>query len=209
MTCRMILRWTPLRFVVAVLALVAVGVGTFVLSGDQTKTSVTDWPPLTMTYPSEWYKGGRTMTTTYRLTYNSRTSWIQEVIAAEPIETHVGTFSDVGSYRELENGRYTTYHAVTESTEVEEVPDDILMIPRGGLHPHSIRFLEDLFGKELTAVSTETRVCFYDVCTDNAPGWEFREGNMVFADDARGIPVKMGRLVVTEVRVQGEREPVR
>ena len=149
------------------------------------------------------------MTRVRRLTYTSRDSWIEEVISSDPIVTHVGTFSDIGSYQKLENGQYTTYDAVTESTEVKTVEDGIVMIPRGGLHPHPIDFLEDLFDREFPAVSTTTKVCFNDVCTDNAPGWEFREENMLFADDARGIPVKMGDFVVTEVRVQGEREPVR
>ena len=189
-----------------------VGGVAFALRSEKTTASGYDWPPLTMTYPVKWSSGGTPMTDIYRLTYTSRDSWIEEVISAEPIETHVGTFSEVGSYRKLENGQYTTYDAVTESTEVETVEEDgTVMIPRGGLYPHPIHFLEELFDKELPAVSTNTRVCFNDVCADNAPGWEFRHGNTlkVFADDARGIPVQMGNFVVTEVRVQGEKQPVR
>ena len=184
-----------LTFVGVVLALIVAGVVAFALRSDTTTASAADWdwPPLTMTYPVQWSSGGTPMTRVRRLTYTSRDSWIEEVISSDPIVTHVGTFSDIGSYQKLENGQYTTYDAVTESTEVETVEDGIVMIPRGGLHPHPIDFLEDLFDREFPAVSTTTKVCFNDVCTD----------------DARGIPVKMGDFVVTEVRVQGEREPVR
>ena len=77
--------------------------------------------------------------------------------------------------------------------------------------PRSIAIIGDAYDKELTSVSTTTKVCFNDVCTENAPGWGLREraNVIVFADDARGIPVTIGDFVVTEVRVQGQKETVR
>ena len=64
-------------------------------------------------------------------------------------------------------------------------------------------------GTEMTQVATTTKVCFDDDCTLNAPGWVFEGHNIVFADDARGIPVKVGNCVVTEVNIEGAKEPVR
>ena len=213
MTCRMILRWTPLRFVVAVLALVAVGVGTFVLSGDQTKTSVTDWPPLTMTYQTDFVINGATYDETRMLTYKSRNSWEEKVIAADSFELREGVFSTVGSYRKLENDQFTTHDQLSGSPDVEEVDEDVLTIPRYYLFANPIEPLEEFLDIKLTPVTTKTRVCFEDACTDDAPGWEFRYKDVlvVYADDARGIPVSVGdnAFEVTELRVQGEREPVR
>lgn len=42
------------------------------------------------------------------------------------------------------------------------------------------------------------------------PWWQLvLEGwTVVMADDARGIPVQVGDLVITEVRVQGAQEPL-
>ena len=113
--------WRTLAFVGAVLALTIVGGVAFALRSEKTTASGYDWPPLTMTYPVKWSSGGTPMTDIHRLTYTltGLLDIAQEVISAEPIETHVGTFSKVGSYRKLENGQYTTYDAVTESTEVE------------------------------------------------------------------------------------------
>jgi hypothetical protein len=124
-----------------------------------------------------------------------------------------GVFSPVGSSRKLENDQYTTYDALTDSTAVEETERDPLMVPRQWLFANPIEGQEDFPGHELTPVTTGTRVCFENVCTDNAPGWEFRYKDtvVVYADDARGIPVKVGNnfFEVTEVRVQGARNSVR
>ena len=172
-----------------------------------------DWPPLTMTDQTDFVGNGSTYNVTRMLTYNSRNSWVEKVLAADSFTVRQGVFSPVGSYQQIENDQYTTYGAASGSTDVEEVEEGSLMIPRGWLVPAPIEGLEDFLNNELTPVRTTTRVCFENVCTENAPGWEFRFEDVVvvYADDARGIPVKVGNnfFEVTEVRVQGERKFVR
>ena len=64
-------------------------------------------------------------------------------------------------------------------------------------------------GAAMTPVATTTTVCFDDKCTANAPGWVFDSATgVVFADDERGIPIKVGNFAVTELRVQGAKKPV-
>ncbi len=199
-------------FLAAAFGLVAVGIVTFVLRSNTTAASVTDWLPLTMIYQTDFMVNGSTINETRRLTYNSRNSWEEKVIAADPFEVRVGVFSTVGSYRRLENDHYTTYDDPIGSTTVEEVGEGSLTIPRDGLIANPIDPLEKFLDIELTPVTTKTRVCFEVACTDDAPGWEFRyKGELVvYADDARGIPVKVGdNFEVTELRVQGERISVR
>ena len=186
--------WRTLIFLGAAFGLVAVGVVAFVLRSNATAASTTDWPPLTMTYQTDFVVNGSTYNETRMLTYNSRNSWVEKVIAADPFEVRQGVFSTVDSYRKLENGQFTHYDAASGSRDVEEAERDSLTIPRQCLFANPIEGQEDFLGRELTPVTTRTRVCFEDVCTDNAPGWEFRykDGVVVYADDARGIPVKVG-----------------
>ena len=200
-------------FLGAAFGLVAVGVVAFVLRSNTTAASTTDWPPLTMTYQTDFMVNGSTYNETRMLTYNARNSWVEKVIAADSFTVRQGTFSPVGSYRKLENDKFSTYHAVSDSTVVEEAERNSLMIPRDWLLANPIEGQEDFLNNELTPVRTTTRVCFESVCIENAPGWEFRYGDVVvvYADDARGIPVKVGDnfFEVTEVRAQGERNFVR
>ena len=207
-----LIHWRTLIFLGAVPGLVAVGAVAFALLSSTTTADTKDWPPVTMTYQTEMVLNNTTTLETRRLTYNSKNSWVEEVIAADPIEVKVGVFSTVGSYQKLENGVYTTYDAFTGTTDVEKAEKDSLMIPRLGLMAVPIEDLEDFLGEELTPVHTSTTVCFEFVCTDNAPGWEFRYQDVlrVYADDARGIPVKIGDdFNVIEVKLQGERRSVR
>ena len=205
--------WRTLVFLGAAFGLVAIGVVAFVLRSSATAASTTDWPPLTMTYQTDYVVNGSTYNETRMLTYNSRNSWVEKVIAADSFTVRQGVFSPVGSYQKLENDQYTTYGADSGSTDVEEVEDGSLTIPRDWLFANPIDGQEDVLGHELTPVTTRARVCFENVCTDNAPGWEFRYKDVVvvYADDARGIPVNVGDgfLEVTEVRMQGERKFVR
>ena len=132
------------------------------------------------------------------------------VIEADDVTVRVGTFNHKGSCQKLDHGIYTIYDATTDGTDTETVPKGVVRIPRGGLMPHPISVVEDAVGKQGQRVSTTTKVCFDDDCTENASGWEMSDGKgtIVFGDDARGIPVKIGDFVVTEVVVQGAKQAV-
>ncbi len=170
-----------------------------------------DWPTLTMTYPVTLTVNEEAIQQTRELMYNSWDSWTETVTAADSFEIPQGTFSDVGSYQMVANGKYITYDATTGETLTEDIKDGVVHIARGGLSPMPLSKLEEHLGKKLTSVTTATRVCFNDECTDNATGWEMRDGKsvVVFADDARGIPVKIGDFTVSEVRVDATKESLR
>ena len=174
---------------------------------------VHEWPPFTMTYQTDHQVLGETYAEVRQFTYEDQDHWEERVIESEPFEIAQGTFSSLGSYQRQEGNRITTYDAVPNSYDVEiEEDPHVRNIPRGGMHPYPVYGFEEILGHELTPVTTNTRVCFEDVCTDNAPGWELQYGRMyvVLADDARGIPVKIGEnfLEVIELRVDGPQEPV-
>ena len=197
----------------AVLAVVVVvggaTIGFFALA-NQAQAEPNDWPPLTMKYNVEVLVNDGSVSQVRQLTYNSRTSWTEQVIEADDITVGVGTFNDVGSYQKVDGGVYTTYDVTTGETLTQAIPDGMVKIPRGGLMPSPISVVEGALGKQADQVATTTKVCFDDDCTERASGWEISNGNstVVFADDARGIPIKIGDFVVTEVMVQGGKESV-
>ena len=53
-------------------------------------------------------------------------------------------------------------------------------------------------------------MCFDGNCRENAPGWvmEVDGERVLVADDARGIPLDLGPVVITEVRVHGAKQAV-
>ena len=193
----------------AVLAIVA-GVTAFVLlTGDRATADLRDWPSLTMTYTVKAPVNDTTINQTRKLTYTSRNEWIEEVIAADDIQTIVGTVNDTGSYQKVENGSYITYDASSRHTDTETISEGVVMLPRGGFVAVPLDAHKEHLGAAMTPVATTTTVCFDDKCTANAPGWVFDSATgVVFADDERGIPIKVGNFAVTELRVQGAKEPV-
>ena len=177
---------------------------------NQARAEPSDWPPLTMKYDVEASVSSGSIRQVRQLTYNSRTSWIEEVIEADDIVVSVGTFNDVGSYQKLDGRVHTEYDAITGETRSETVPKGVVRIPRGGLMPIPMAVLESALGKQAEEVAIATKVCFDDDCAEPASGWKISDGKRtrVFADDARGIPLRIGNFVVTEVLVQGARQPV-
>ena len=155
-------------------------------------------------------KPAKTSTRTYRLTYTSRDSWIEEIIAAPDIQTRAEAFSDIGSYQKIEDGQYITYDAVTGDTTIAPLDESVSIIPRSRLYPKPIAMLKKYYDPSPEKVATTSRVCFNDDCEINAEGWRFMEGNResIYADDARGIPLKLGDFVIKEVLVHGARQPV-
>ena len=201
-------RWTVLVPISTLLA-IAVGVTAFfLLTGDRATADLQDWPSLTMTYAIEAPVNDTTIDQTRRLTYTSRNEWTEEVIAADDIQTIVSTVNDTGSYQKVANGSYITYDASSDHTTTETISEGVIVVPQGGLVAAPLNMYKEHFETEMLQVATTTKVCFDDNCTLNAQGWTFEGDNIVFADDARGIPVQIGDFVVTEVRIQGAKEPV-
>ena len=186
-----------------VVAVMAVAVGAFFVTINRATAERGDWPPLTMRYSETVSTNDQTINKTYLFTYNSYTDWKEEVISADSIETELGTFSSVGSYRQLRGREYSEYHSTTGSTDTETIDEDITMIPRGALMPMAISVVEDAYDQRAESVTTEARGCFQGECTENAPGWKLvLEGQtIIFADDARGMPIQVGDFFVEEIMV--------
>ena len=78
----------------------------------------------------------------------------------------------------------------------------------GALSPSPVHFLENA-GFELTRVVTSAKVCFLEVCEENAEGLLFVDGSheRVLVDDSRRIPLKVGDsfFVVRELQINDEK----
>ena len=209
MFSKVMTRRATLFSISAVLA-IAAGVTAFVLlTGDRATADLRDWPPLTMTYTIKVAVSDTTINQTRKLTYTSRDEWFEEVIAADDIETMVGTDNDTGSYQKVENGSYITYDVTSRHTKTRPISEGVVVAPQGGLVAAPLEGYREHLGSAMTPVATTTKVCFDDECTANATGWVFDSATgIVFADDERGIPIKVGHFAVTELRVQGAKEPV-
>ena len=186
-----------------VLAVLAVAGGAFFVTTNLATAEKTDWPNLTMRYSETGSVNDQSVTKDYLFTYNSYSDWREEVMSADPIETVMGTLTKVGSYRQLQGRTYTEYDSITGSTETETLDDDVTLLPRHALTPMKVSVVEDAYDQKATEVTTSARVCFESTCTDNAPGLKLvLEGQtVIFAKDARGIPIQVGNFVVDEIRV--------
>ena len=180
-----------------------------------------DWPPFTMVYELEQGQvamvGDRRVDSRQvrRFEYRSATEWVDTVIKSAPIETRVGTFSAVGSYRRLDGRKHTEYDAATDSVSEEEIDEGVRFVQYPFLLPSQHLPLEEALGLTPTRVETGILVCFRDRCQENAVGLLYQEESRsenhlppdrVFADDSRGFPLRVGtRFVVRELRVDDER----
>ena len=174
-----------------------------------------EWPGVTMFYQTtgEYDTVGETPVTTtlkYRLVYDSKDQWKEEIISATPVRTRVGTFSRQGSYQEVRDGQYRQYDSVTGETIVETLDENSIQIPRSKIRPVPMDKLEQGFGKAGTPVNTTVRVCFNDQCENNAQGLLFDNGrtHFIYADDQRGIPIGLSGLNITEVTIHDSQEAV-
>ena len=177
-------RWTALAIIVVVGG-ATIGI---LVWANQARAEPNDWPPLIMKYNVEAAVSGRSIGEVRQLTYNSRTSWIEEVIEADDIVVSVGTFNNAGSYQKLDGRVYAEYNAITGRTSTETIPKGVVRIPRGGLMPIPIAVLESIHGKPAEKVATTTKVCFDDDCTEPASGWKIpsRKGHLSFGGRCPG-----------------------
>lgn len=191
-----------------------VGFGVFLVTADRVKAEVVDLPPLTMRYEVEIAIGGidglESITEVRELVHNSRDSWTETVIEADPVVHRLGTDNFVGSYRKVENGVFTQYDITSDHTSTETLEEDKVLFPQGGLWAMPIEPIEEQFDITAELVSTTKKVCFDGNCRENAPGWvmEVDGERVLVADDARGIPLDLGPVVITEVRVHGAKQAV-
>lgn len=171
------------------------------------------WPSFTMLYEADGpiYSVGNSDPVTTRevrrLVYTSPTQWTDTVIEATAVETPVGTESTVGNTSNLKDTSYTESDASGETTYTETVEADTTILVSGVPPPFPI---ED--SRITTSPTTTAKVCFIDQCAENAPGLLYRKASgaeVVYVDDARGIPLKMGEaFVVKEIRINSARQQI-
>ena len=205
---------------VSVLALVVAGV-TFAAfpraEASSEEFTFPTWPELTMTYESVGINIGigdnPTVTTreTRQLHYVSATHWTQTVTEAPAFATKQGSQTRVGASQQL-RGRTVTEGEPQKSGVLERtVNEGTLFLPQGMMYPYPI----EASGIDVSLVDTTATVCFLDRCTENAQGLLYRGDNgseVVFVNDARGIPLRIGHaanpnvLLVSEIRINDERQ---
>ena len=180
------------------------------------QSASTDWPPLTMTYevpgaPAMVGDEALSGTEIRRIDYASKTSWTDTVIEAPSIETTVGTFSPVGSFRRLDGGVITEYDSISNTTSTMTELDGVSHVAGSAFVRYSIDELQRR-GFKFQRVTTGSKVCFESSCEENAGGISLSHNGQkyVFVDDVRGIPLKIGSSFfrVREVQIDDGKQPV-
>ena len=158
------------------------------------------------------------------LEYTGVNQWVETVVASADIETRVGTFSDIGSYRRQDGDTTIEYDATTGDTTVDIRDEDDVppgapadvphrSLPGGFLIPFWMGWAErEVYGIVAHGlVQTEARVCFNEVCENNHWGRSYTDNgvDVVYVDDARGIPLQMGGFKVLEVHIHSDKMPVK
>ena len=209
--------WHLTIAIIAAICSVAVTGGFIAFRYSTTATSVLfpgyfpDWPPFTMTYQIPVLSDNQPDTRVFRLDYESKRHWKEEVIKDALITTKWGTFSQVGSYREWRDNQLITFDASSGRSDIEQISDgEEWPTPVGSFEPVPLAMLERGMSRELVRTRTEARVCFNERCYDQADGWVLSSsaGELIYADDERGFPLKVLDTVVIELMVSSNQQPV-
>lgn len=200
-----------------VLAAVAGFLGTVVFwQGASAQEPVPQWPALTMKYQAtgKFHSVGEnppvTSTIGFKLTHYANGDWKEEIISAPDVTTSLGVFNRTGSYQSVTGDTYTRYDVESGTTETEVIPAGHTWSPQAMIYPMPLAKLDEHYAGTRRLVNTTARVCFQTACENNASGWlyELPNGNRyVLADDQRGIPISLGHLNITEVRVSSNKLP--
>ena len=171
-----------------------------------------DWPPLIMYYEITAKMGDDEQgTLKYKLTYHSRNHWREDTVDAPPIVGPAGTFILEGMYEVVRDGLRYQYDPNTDNVHMVVLESGAGPMPgMGNIFPMPLEELKRIYRREPVAVKTGTRVCFRGDCQDDARGWSFDlKQQHVYADDVRGIPIRLDSLNITEVIVNDVQHPFR
>ena len=174
----------------------------------------TDWPELTMYYETsgDYHSAASSeQTLKYKLAYVDKHNWQSTVVDAPTLNTGGGTFSQVGSYVEVRDGRRTIYEVSSNSSDVLVLEEGEIYIPAYRLTPIAFRYLKENNDAPPVSRSTSVKLCYDGVCDENATGWAFaqeRGVDYIYADDKRGIPLQLPGITITEIAAAGAKQPV-
>ena len=217
---RAILKNRYARATLALLALVVFISGGMMSFGEEGgDASYTPPPSFTMTFT---LAGGQAVMVgdrevdsqqTRRMDYTSPTQWTETVTASPDIVTRWGTFSHVGSYISANGFTITEYDATSGETRTYTQEHEGIRVPGPYMIPIDIASAEDSARGIAAngALSTTARVCFNGACEANHTGrsYTINGETWVYADDARGIPLKIGdNFVVTELTIHSARQAI-
>ena len=179
----------------------------------QGDTPTAEWPALTMSYETTRTYSGETEPSTLKrqLEYSGLNNWKTTVIEAPTIDRASGSFTQLGSYVEVRNGQITTYDSVTGELETEPLEEGDYYLPVSRMVPIDFSKIQEAHAAPPIERTTDTKVCFDEECDDNATGWVFVQedgSEFVYADDARGIPLALPGVTITEVLVTGGKESI-
>ena len=169
-----------------------------------------DWPPLTMRYQWDGKIGDREGVIEWELTFHSRKHWREDVVSAPVLHTPAGSFSMQGSHLTVQDGRVIQYDPNSDNTHTMVLEGGVEQFPgMNMIVPTSMDKLRRIYGREPVAVQTDTRLCFRNACQENAVGWSY-DGLQweAYADDLRGIPIKLHGIRITEVLVNSAQQPL-
>ena len=131
----------------------------------------------------------------HRLEYRSETQWVDTVIESPAVDLgRYGTRSSVGSYTRLNGKSITEYDAMDGSIDESTVSDDTVFVPDPALALGTPDLLDHSSKFTKSRVTTSAKVCFNGECVENAVGilYESSRTALVFVDDSRGIPLRLG-----------------
>ena len=213
MVYRQTLRLGLVLLVIAV-AVVGVAVTVSVRADQPASPTIPTWPAFTMLYETNgvtYTRGASGPTTTrevHRLDYVSATEWTNTIVESPDITTSVGSHNRVGYYTKLNGNSYVEYDATGESEYSNTVENNTTMLV-GTMPPP---FPIEGSGISTTATGTSAKVCFQDICTENAEGLLYTKDSgaqFVFVDDARGIPLRVNdAFVVREILIKDARQEI-
>lgn len=209
-------RSQTLRLSLALLMVAAITATAFVVisvpAEGQYSPTIPTWPAFAMTYETNgvtYSIGSAPPVTTRevgRLDYQSATHWTDTVIEAPTVPVSVGATSRTGFSTQLRGRTYTESNADGGSIYSDTIDEDTTRTV--GSMPPPFPIAESGINTEVT--TTTAKVCFLDECVEIAPSILYRKVSgteLVFADDARGIPLRVGEsFVVRELHIQGVRE---
>ncbi|MYC31148.1 MAG: hypothetical protein F4X65_13840 [Chloroflexi bacterium] len=208
----------PLAIGVTAVALFALAVASALILWGPVSGSATpaEWPALSMKYQvsGKFYAVGDTepdtVTKEILVEYRGINDWKRSVVTAPTITDGTLQFSETGSYTEVKDGVMTDYDATGGGTSAETLTEDQLIAPELRLYPLPFDAIEQRYDGEPVQRSVDVTVCFDDQCETSVQGWVFTEDEeeYIYVDDARGIPIALPGMTITEVRVTGARQPV-
>ena len=200
-------RWVALHLLLAIVA-----VGIFLWSSNRDVPEAPfeprEWPAFTATYERNGPVYGLDYEPrfVYRLEYTNAGDWKETMMEGPIITVQNASYTDVGTYQQVQNGTYVMYDAPSGSKDEEPVEDGVTRVPHPAFHP-SVEFMTSMEangGPLPNLVASGARVCIVEQCVENTPGVAYVVGIevRVFTQE-HGIPLRFWDVKMIELTIGG------